>query len=451
MKIKLNNLIKKSTILSIPGLISILISLLSIPVHLNLAGPESYGNYIIFHFILMLSINFNLGIGKSTAISINNSPKENKKISYKAIEYTKKISYLIFGIFCFAILINHLFFNSSNIYEYFFYLLLGSIITIFFLSIEGILQGNRKFEIISLINLFFFSFSFSIPSLVLILDSSLSLHQLILISIFIKFVTVIVIFLIIYNKSYIEKSNSNILFLNLKKNSKWITLNGILVQFYDLFDKYLIKFFLGGAALATYSVPQQLTGKLSIISKSFSAYLLPDLSKKKINNNDFEFSLNLFLTIIPIFIFLLFPFYSYVLEIWLRNSYNEEILILTKIFSLSVIFSCSSHILITKFEASKTLQKNLKIELILMPIFLFSLFYLIQMKYSLIIISVLILAKEYILLILRLNLLKNYLKKFRTYLLYSLILILILFLSFFYMNLFYASLTIFFLNILKKN
>ena len=399
----------------------------------------------------MLSMNFNLGIGKSTAISINNYPKENKKISYKAIKYTKQISYLIFSIFCIAILINYLFFKSSNIYEYFFYLLLGSTITIFFLSAEGILQGNRKFEIISLINLFFFSFSFSIPSLILILDNSLNLHQLISISIFIKFITIIVIFLIIYNKSYIEKSNSNILFINLKKNSKWITLNGILIQFYDLFDKYLIKFFLGATALATYSVPQQLTGKLSIISKSFSAYLLPDLSKKKINNNDFEFSLNLFLTIIPIFIFLLFPFYSYILEIWLRNSYNEEILILTKIFSLSVIFSCSSHILITKFEASKTLKKNLKIELILMPIFLFSLFYLIQMKYSLIVISILILTKEYILFILRLYLLKYYLKKFQKYLLYSLFLILILLLSFFFMNLFIASLVIFFISIFKKN
>lgn len=451
MKIKLNNLIKKSTILSIPGLISIFISLLSIPVHLNLAGPESYGNYILFHFILMLSINFNFGIGKSTAISINNYPKENKKISFKAIEYTKKISYLIFGIFCFVILINYLFFNSSSIYEYFFYLFLGSITTIFFLSIEGILQGNRKFEIISLLNLSFFSLSFSIPSLMLILNSSLNLQQLILISIFIKFVTVIVIFLIIYNKSYIEKSDSKILLVNLKKNSKWITLNGVLIQFYDLFDKYLIKFFLGATALATYSVPQQLTGKLSIISKSFSAYLLPDLSKKKINNDDFEFSLNLFLTIIPIFIFILFPFYSYILEIWLRNSYNEEILNLTKIFSLSVIFSCSSHILITKFEASKTLKKNLKIEFVLMPIFLFSLFYLIQMKYSLIIISILILAKEYILFILRLNFLKNYLKKFKTYLLYSLILILMLLLSFFYMGLFFAALAFFLINIFKNN
>ena len=89
-------------------------------------------------------------------------------------------------------------------------------------------------------------------------------------------------FLIIKKNRLSIKAESKILKINLKKNSKWITLNGVLVQFYDLFDKYLIKFFLGPIALASYSVPQQLTGKLSIISKSFSAFLLPDLSKKKL-------------------------------------------------------------------------------------------------------------------------------------------------------------------------
>ena len=92
---------------------------------------------------------------------------------------------------------------------------------------------------------------------------------------------------------------------NLKKNSKWITLNSLLVQFYDLFDKYLIKIFLGPIAVATYSIPQQLTGKLSIISKSFSAFLLPNLSKKKFDNQSLDFSLLFFIKIIPIIIFLL--------------------------------------------------------------------------------------------------------------------------------------------------
>ena len=67
----------------------------------------------------------------------------------------------------------------------------------------------------------------------------------------------------------------------------------------------------------------------------------------------------------------------------LGASYNETILNLTKIFSLSVIYSCVSHILITKFEATKTLNKNLKIEFLLMPFFLSSLYFLSSGNYSL--------------------------------------------------------------------
>ena len=76
MKTNFNRLFKSTTILSLPGIISILISLLSIPIHLNFAGPENYGNYIVFHFVLLISINLNFGIGKSIVISMNNFPQK---------------------------------------------------------------------------------------------------------------------------------------------------------------------------------------------------------------------------------------------------------------------------------------------------------------------------------------------------------------------------------------
>ena len=41
----------------------------------------------------------------------------------------------------------------------------------------------------------------------------------------------------------IKKSDNRILINNLKKNARWITLNSLLIQLYDLFDKYLIKIF----------------------------------------------------------------------------------------------------------------------------------------------------------------------------------------------------------------
>ena len=282
MKIKFKNLLTNSSILSAPGLISIFISLLAIPIHLKYAGPESYGNYIIFHFILMISINLNFGIGKSTTISINNFFSKKKEISYEAITYTKNIALIILAIFTIFYFLKKIdIFDVNEIYQFSNYLFIGSIITIFFITFEGILQGNRKFKSISILNLFFFSLSISIPSLILIYNQNLLLDDLIFISILIKFFSVLMMFLIIKNNNLYKYSKSKFLYDNLKVNSKWITLNSILIQLYDLFDKYLIKYFLGPIAVATYSIPQQLTGKLSIISKSFSAFLLPDLSKKK--------------------------------------------------------------------------------------------------------------------------------------------------------------------------
>ena len=95
-----------------------------------------------------------------------------------------------------------------------------------------------------------------------------------------------------------------------------------------------------------------MTGKLSILSKGFSAFLLPFLSKKKFSNNDFNTTIKIFLIFIPTIIFLFFPLFELFLKLWLGNQFNYQILELTKIFSLSVIFSCASHILVTKFEAT---------------------------------------------------------------------------------------------------
>ena len=74
-----------------------------------------------------------------------------------------------------------------------------------------------------------------------------------------------------------------------------------------MFDKYVISIFLGPISLSLYSIPQQITGKLTIISRAFSSYLLPYLSSGK-KNLDFNQSINIFLSYIPLIIFLIISF-----------------------------------------------------------------------------------------------------------------------------------------------
>ena len=437
MIIKNNKLISNGLILSLPGILSIFISLISIPIHLKIAGAENYGNYLIFHFLLTISLILNLGIGKSMVISMNNFPKKSKAIAYQGLKYTFMISLFILIIFIvLSIIKEEIFFGFFKINSIFEYFTVCIISTIFYISLESVFQGNQKFKSLSFYNFIFFSLSISLPSLTLLYDNNLTLDQLLLVSTVLKIFTILTMILIIISNNLILKSNNKILLNNLKKNSKWLTLNAILIQFYDLFDKYLIKIFMGPIALATYSIPQQLTGKLSIFSKGFSAFLLPLLSKKKITNNDFNLTIKIFLKLIPILIFLLFPFYSILLKFWLGENFNENILVLSKIFSLSVIFSCTSHILITKFEASQTLKRNLKFELLVMPFFLLALYFFTNDGYSLIYIASIILAKETILLFLRLNILQKEVKELYSYYIYSILFICMLYLFLNYQNLF---------------
>ena len=443
MKKSNKKLIKNSFILSLPGIISIIISLVSIPIHLNIAGTENYGNYIIFHFLLIFTNVLNLGIGKSIVISVNNFPKFRKEISFEGIKYT---FYLFLVIICILILNFFLYLYYS--YNFYIFginsitLFFGSISTLWFLTFEGIFQGNEDFELLSFFNFIFYSLSLSFPSLLLLKYNTLSFNDLINIALIIKLITVILMFIYIRYNNYLKKTKNSFLSKNLNKNSKWISLNLILVQFYDLIDKIFVKYFYGPVSLATYSIPQQLTGKLSILSKGISAFLLPYLSKKNINKNNLNFSLNIFLIYIPLSIFVIFPFYKFLLSLWLGDQLNSNIIILTKIFSISVIFSCASHILVTKFEANKSLNLNLKIELLILPIFLIILLFFINQGYSLIIVSLVILCKEFILLIIRLFLLKNSYNDLNKFFLLSTSYLIILLSSFYNIYVFYFLLSI---------
>ena len=452
MKLAISRLILNSSILSLPGFFSIILSLVSIPIHLKFAGPESYGDYIIFQFVLIISIILNFGISKSIVISINNHTSKNKEIAYEGIKYTFIVISIIISILS-------ILFYYNNLHEFFrliqksltIYLLFGIGITIFYSSLEGILQGNQKFKTLSFFNFIFYSLALSFPSITLLFNNKLQLEEIIFLSIIIKSISIFLMLLIILKKNLILRSRSHILLINLKKNSKWLTLNSTLIHFYDLFDKYLIKLFLGSVALTIYTIPQQLTGKLSIVSKGFSAYLLTKLSRNKNDNEIFNFSLKLFLKIIPIFIFILFPFYEFILKFWLGEQYDQKILLLTKVFSICVIFSCASHLLITKFEASKSLKKNLKIELSFIPFFLILLCFLTSSRYSLIAISFLILFKEVILLILRLTILKKVIKNLNFFYTCILAILLTFYISINFQNLFLIILVFLIIGNFLKN
>ena len=96
-------LIKTSLLLASPGIISIFISLVSIPIHLNIAGLENYGNYILFHFLFTLGNLFNLGIGKSIVVCSNSNNNIKQYIGYEGFIYTFFIGIHVYIYICICI------------------------------------------------------------------------------------------------------------------------------------------------------------------------------------------------------------------------------------------------------------------------------------------------------------------------------------------------------------
>ncbi len=326
--------------------------------------------------------------------------------------------------------------NFNNI----FIIGIGLSLTIFYLTLEGILQGFRNFKLLSFVNFVFYTLSLNVPSIVLLSNNNFNFEVLIKFSILIKIFSIIII--LFYLKKFFKfnfSKNSKYNFsLNFRKYSKWYSLHLLNLQIFDFMDKYLIKLFIGPIALAIYSIPYQLAGKLTILSKSISAVLLPEIS----NSNEktiFNHSLNTFSFVIPFFLLIAFFFLDKLLIFWLQNQYSETILELTKIFLIISWISGISHILITFFEGKKKLKFNTILEIYFLFPFLLVLFYVLIQYENLIYVSFILLLKEMILLIFRTNKIKKNIYKLQLIYLNIIIVIINLLINIYYNQYFIYS------------
>ena len=429
---KLLDLHKNSYILSLPSILGIFLAIVAIPIHLQINGKSDYGNYIFFHFIISFGLLLNMGINKIVAIEI-----AKKRFIIETIKQSLKLSLKI--IFLVLLLSLILYFALNDDYN-FFIIGIGLSVTLVYLTLEGILQGIKNFKLLSIVNFIFYTLSLNIPSIFLIIDNTLDFKGLIKFSIFFKIFSILIILFYLkkFYKSHHKENSKYNFYLKFKKYSKWYSLHLLNLQIFDFMDKYLIKLFMGPVALAIYSIPYQLAGKVTILSKSISAVLLPEISHNNEKSN-FNHSLNTFTFIIPLFILIIFPFLDKILFFWLQNQYSEKILELTKVFLIVSWISGISHILITFFEGKKKIKFNTILEIYFLVPFLLALFYILFEFKNLILISFVLLLKECMLIIFRTNKLKNNIYKLPSIYLYIIIVIINLLVNMYYNQYFLYS------------
>ena len=376
---KINIYSKNIIISSIPGFISIVLSFFSIPIYLNYLGLEKYGNFLILHIFLTIVMITNFNLGKIASIKMQKFSNNNRKsiisttifVSFIASFFVSSALYIVY-----LFVINH--YSSLVLYNdklFFFALFISNI----YVNLENICKGVRHYYLSSVSNLIFYSFSLSMPAFFIISDSKIygNIQTLFEISIFFKILS---IFLLITIFAYKKFFNSNILSELIIKDfilySKWQTLSSTYVQIFDFFDKYLIKIFLGAANLTLYSIPQQIAGKLSILSDAIIAVFIPRISSRKKTKdilNIFNSNFYIFFYLIGISLIIINPFLDEIIKWWLGKNINLKIIYLFKIFLLVSFYICITHIISTFFDTQYKSKKNSQIETIILIFFIFGL------------------------------------------------------------------------------
>ena len=411
--IRKKSLLKGTALSVLPGLLSIVLSIISIPIFLNRVGPEVYGGYIIFHIILSLSMILNLNFGKIISIRL---PKESDKNKKNASITILVISLLVSTLFSILILLiykflNKFFFSFSLSNISLLLIFIGIISSCIFLTLEGICRGNFLFYHLNLANFGFYGLSISLPSLFILYNNKLDSEALFLISILVKLVIVFFLLLKLDLLNFLWSFGkfSKKIIKDINDFSIWMTISTIYIQIFDFIDKYIIKFSLGTVALTTYFIPQQITGKLAIFSQGLSSVLMPNLAKFRSERKSLivlKASFYLVTSLLGFLIITIMPFFNDLLKFWLHQSATYELIVLTKIFSVSVWCSCISHVLTAHLESRGMAKLNTKIESIIVPFFILGLFVCFYQK-NIFYFSILILIKEIALVILRLKIIKQ--------------------------------------------
>ncbi len=420
----LDNNLKKIIIYSIPGVASIFTATLSIVLFLKYFSSTNYANYIIQHIFITIGQGvLNLNLGRIAAIKIQNSDSANKKQIISTTVFASFISGTVLSILvCLFFLF---FFKEFNIFEITISLLFGLVISCVYQTCDDICKGLGYVKISSITNLLFFNISISIPAFLMIIESieATTIDYAFEISIIVKFLTLFFLITIFIKQKILSLKKIKLKEIkNFFYPSTWLTISAIFSQIFSNCDKYFIKISLGASQLILYSLPQQLSQKLGIISQAVSAVILPKLSKKT-NNKKKLLTANIYgiFYFLSIILIVTLPFLDYILFFILKNKYNDIITIILKFFILINLFNCISNIIIDSYHSEMNTKKDMKYLFFAIVPFIIGLIVCSQLKQILFFVF-LIFIKDFALLMKRILSAKHYIKNYKLLILQIIIL-----------------------------
>ena len=400
-----------------PALVGALIAIVSASIFIKYLNTEVYANFIIQHIVITFGTSvLSFYIGKVTMISIKDFDINQKRV----IIFNSLVIIIFTGLILSFITHLLIFFYISKlkIFEITLTLFFGILFSCIYLNLEDLAKGLSMNKSASLSNFFFMNGSISIPGFLLLLESNELIKQnLFNISVLIKIiVAILLIFLICKNnKIQINKINMMFFFKNLKQNL-YLCGVGFVSQIYYALDKYIIKSQFNPIDLIIFSLSQQISSKLGILSNACQSVMFSRLlNKTSIKRDILSANLYFCLYLCAVGMFILNPFIHDLLSLFFNDKYEPRIDLIFKLFILINIICVIKDCLSSFLQITLKTRYELKFNLIFLPMFLVGLFFGYDYK-NILIFMIIILLKEFYLVIAKIILIKDEIINYKKFL-----------------------------------
>ena len=332
----------------------LILAFFTMPYIIHHLTVELYGIYILVSIVVDYFAFLQLGMGTASVKYISQYLAQDREQDIQLTFWSGVIAHVAMGvlgtlsIFIFAdTLIDKFFTMSSHHKETALFALrvgsIGFLVSMLTGMVSSVMRATSRFDLVNRIGIIFGTLQ--IGSTVLLLHLDYSLKEIVTTNVVIQSGSLCFQWILVRKLlPCLSKFSLNIkTILHLLKFGGFVTISSVAGPILANIEKILLSSLRSVSALAYYSVPFSLVGRLAVIPSAFASVLFPAYSyyqesEKKEVNRQLHFRSTLYIFLILFFPVLFFMFYGYsFLSLWVGNDfaeYSSNILIILSLAGL---------------------------------------------------------------------------------------------------------------------
>lgn len=181
----------------------------------------------------------------------------------------------------------------------------------------------------------------------------------------------------------ITKDSSNEMMVKLFKMGGWLTVSNLISPIMVQLPRFVIAALISTAAVTLYTVPFEMVSQSLVVVGAITTVFYPVLTQLIISNsngwynyfNKWLLRVSLMMLVVSSLMSILLPFF---MPLWLGQSFNDRYVTIGQILCIGVFFNSIATVYYSALHSQGKVATTAKIHLLELPIFLISLYYLIE-------------------------------------------------------------------------